>query len=407
MKNAAALILASLFLGIAPAPQASWPMYQYSPSHNAVFAKPGFRVTWVAELGGSINGGLAVVGNAIYVDSFDHYLYALDANTGSIRWRARANNLLMSTPVVANGAVIVGSGHNGFLESDATAQMWGRAEGDDVYAFDARSGALLWSKHTVGEDMASPAIRAGDLVFANGDMHAYSLRLSDGAQLWRDSLPGVDTMASTTIAGESAFISVCHNSPHFRQTVAIDVRTGRALWTNPNGSCDASPAVDRGIVLVDGNNEDVKSGYDPGGHDIIAALDERTGRTLWQRVSPSGPYTIVASGEHAIAGAAVSGVLYQSIVNRDEVVALDERTGRVLWRAGTAAPVKMSPVITQTHVIFGDTVGLLYTVDRKTGVVLRTSAFKYAFSTSPPVIVGDTLFVANGRYVFAIPLDVI
>jgi len=384
----------------------SWPMYQAAPSHNAVFDKPGFRVTWVAELGDRINGGLAVVGDTVYVDSFDKRLYALDLQTGHIRWSARAQNVLMSTPIVAAGRIIVGSGHDGFLPSDDSAQAWGRTEGDDVTAYDLH-GRKVWTFHTIGEDMASAAIANDAVAFANGDLHAYDLSLADGRPIWREQLRGVDTMASATVSDGRLFISTCHNSPHFRETRALDVKTGRTLWKNPNGSCDASPAVNRSIVFVDGNREDGIGPYDPGGQDIVAAIDEKTGRTLWQHVSPRGPYTIAVSGEHAIAGTAVSGVLYQSIVNRNELAAFDGRTGHVLWHVPTAAPVKMSPIVTGDRVIFGDTAGVLYSVDRRTGVVRHTGSFKDPFSTSPPVVVGETLLIANGRYIFAIPTSVI
>jgi len=179
------------------------------------------------------------------------------------------------------------------------------------------------------------------------------------------------------------------------------------LWKNSNGSCDASPAVDNGMVFVDGNNEDESGLYAPGGRDIVAAIDEKSGRTRWTYVSPAAPYSIVESGEHAIAGTAVDGVLYQSIVNQNRVMAFDERTGRVRWSAPTIGPVKMSPLVTKASVIFGDTVGVLYNVDRRTGKIRRTTSFKDPFSTSPPVIVGDTLLIANGRYIFAIPTSVI
>jgi outer membrane protein assembly factor BamB len=400
-----AAIFSFLIFVLQPVP-AAWQMYQAVASHNAVFARPGFRATWVAQLGDRINGGLAVVGDTVYADSFDQRLYALNLTTGDILWRARTNNVLMSTPIVDDGLVVVGSGHNGFLDADDSAQVWGRATGDDVIAFDLQ-GRKQWSFHTIGEDMPSAATDGKILAFANGDLHAYGLQLSNGHELWQTALSGIDTMSSATLAGNRLFIGLCHNMPHFQETIALDIRSGRTLWKNPNGSCDASPAVDKGVVFVDGNDEGVTGPYEPGGRDIVAAIDERTGRTIWTHVSSAGPYSIVASGEHAIAGTAVNGVLYQSIVNQDRVIAFDERTGRVLWTVRTVGPVKMSPVVVDQRVIFGDTTGILYSVERRNGVLRHTTSFKDPFSTSPPVIVGETLLIANGRYIFAIPTSVI
>lgn len=380
-------------------------MYQYSPSHNAVFATPELHASWIARLGGKINGGLAVVAGTVYVNSFDSHLYAIDVNTGKVRWKAATGNIVMSTPVVANGIVVVGSGHDGFLETDPNAETWGRRSGDNLIAFDAKSGKRLWSFHTTGEDMASPAISGTQIIFANGDLHAYSLDLRSGQRLWSQRLSGIDTMASATAHDGVAFISICHNMPHFRQTMAVRVSDGHLMWSNPNGSCDATPTVEDGIVLVDSNDEEVKMPYDSGGTDIVAGINEATGKTLWEHTSPPGPYTLVASGEHAIAGTAVSGVLYQSIVNKNVVAAFDAHTGSELWRVPTSGPVKMSPIATLGRVVFGDTAGLLYSVDRGTGDILHTWSFKNPFSTSPPIIIGDTLLIANGNAVLAIPWD--
>jgi outer membrane protein assembly factor BamB len=87
------------------------------------------------------------------------------------------------------------------------------------------------------------------------------------------------------------------------------------------------------------------------------------------------------------------------------VVALDERTGKELWTVHTSANVKMSPVVKGEVVYFGDTAGIFYRVDRKTGSILHTTSYLQPFSTSPPVIVGDTVFIANGQVVVAVPID--
>src|SRR5690348_18033614 len=137
-----------------------WPMYQRYPTHNAVFDEPqALKVRWTALTGAKINGGLAVSNGTIYAVSFDKKLYAIDERTGAVRWTANADNILMSTPVVQGGVVIVGSGKDGFLKpDDYISQVWGRPEGDDELAFSARDGRLLWKIHTVGQNMPSPAI---------------------------------------------------------------------------------------------------------------------------------------------------------------------------------------------------------------------------------------------------------
>jgi outer membrane protein assembly factor BamB len=370
-----------------------------------VLQRAGLRVHWLAPLGDKINGGLAVSGSTIYAVSFDKKLYAIDERTGQVRWSAQADNILMSTPVVKDGIVIVGSGKDGFLKpDDYMSQVWGRPEGDDVYAFSTRNGQLVWKLHTVGQNMPSPAIVHDVAILANGDLHTYAIDLSSGKPRWAVDLPGVATMASVTISNDVAFVSTCHNAPYTCETRAIDVRDGRTRWTNSYGGSDCTPTIDSGLVFVNASRDE-DSRFHTGGQITVAALDERTGKTRWTWTAPPGPYTYIASQERQITGTAYGGVLYQPIGNASRLIALSERSGKLLWTVHTSANVKMSPVVKGDAVYFGDTAGIFYRVDRKTGRIIHTSSYLQPFSTSPPVIVGDTIFVANGHTIVAAPID--
>jgi outer membrane protein assembly factor BamB len=386
-------------------PDEPWPMYQRFPSHNAVLQQTGLRVHWLTSLGDKINGGLAVSNGIIYAVSFDKKLYAIDERTGAVRWTAQADNILMSTPVVQGGIVIVGSGKDGFLKpDDYMSQIWGRPEGDDVYAYSTRDGHLVWKLHTVGQNMPSPAIAKDVAILANGDLHTYAIDLANGKPRWTVDLPGVATMASVNISNGVAFVSTCHNAPYTCETRAIDVRDGHTRWTNSYGGSDCTPTVDSGMVFVNASN-DSDSRFHTGGQITVAALDERTGKTRWTYRAPPGPYTYIASQERQITGVSYDGVLYQPIGNASRVVALNEKNGKLLWTVHTSANVKMSPVVKGDAVYFGDTAGIFYRVDRKTGRLIHTSSYLQPFSASPPVIVGDTIFVANGRTIVAAPID--
>lgn len=386
-------------------PSQTWPMYQYAPTHNAVFSASKFHYRWATTFGAKINGGMALLGTTLYVDSFDRRLYAIDVRNGHVRWSSAASNTLMSTPVIANNIVIVGSGENGFLRPDDWAsQVWGRPAGDDVRALAINSGKVLWIFHTPGEDMPSAAIDEGKVVFANGDLHAYSIDLDTGSLVWQSDLPGVDSMASVTVSDGLAFVGTCRNAPHTCETRALNIKDGRTVWEAPYGGNDASPAVDHGIVFVHGDVE-IMSPFHPGAQDVIAALDERTGRTLWVRNGPARPIALVASAEHEIAGTAVAGILYQSISNDNKVAAIDEVTGNPVWEMSTVGAVKMSPVVTDNRVYFGDTSGVLYDVDRRSGKIIHTTSFDSPFTVCPLIIAGRTMFAAYGDVVTAIPLE--
>jgi outer membrane protein assembly factor BamB len=388
-------------------PSASWLMYQRVPSHNAVLSRPGFRASWLTKLGDKINGGLAVTGDTLYVDSFDKKLYAIDLRTGAIRWSANADNVLMSTPVVQDGVVIVGSGDNGFLKpDDANSQIWGRPLGDDILAFSTTDGHLVWKLHTVGQDMPTPAIAEDAAIVANGDLHAYALDVSSGKQKWLVPLQGVAAMSSVNVHDGMAFVSTCHNAPYVCETRALSVHDGHTIWSNPYGGSDCSPTIDDGLVFVTANRDDIKR-FHTGGVNITVAIDEHTGRTVWTHTSEPGPYTFIGSNERQIAATADRGMLYQPIGNAGKVIAFDEHSGKVVWSVRTSANVKMSPIVKDDRVYFGDTAGILYNVDRRSGRILHASSYLQPFAASPPIIVGETLLIADGPFVLAAPLDTI
>ena len=279
----------------------TWPMYQYGATHNAVFDEPVLHADWQTGLGDRINGGFALEGTTLYAVSFDHKLYAIDAASGKILWSLQTDDILMSTPVYAKGILIVGSGHNGFMKpDDPVSQTWGRPEGNNVFAY-SLAGKPLWKFHTDGEDMPTPAIDGDTVVFGNGDAHAYALDLTTGKLKWQVPLAGAVTMASTAIDNDVAFISSCHNAPYYCETRALDARDGRTLWTNPNGGSDCAPAVADGLVFVNSNRND-EYHYHTGGTDIVAAIDERTGKTRWTYEGEPGPYTFPSTNERQIAG---------------------------------------------------------------------------------------------------------
>jgi len=381
----------------------AWPMYQRDATHNAVFGGPKLNANWQSPLGDRINAGFALDGDTLYAASFDHKLYALEAATGKIRWSAVTDDVLMSTPVLAKGLIIVGTGQNGFLKPlDPSSQVWGRPQGNDVLAY-SLDGKLVWKFHTAGENMPSPAIANDTVVFGNGDAHAYALDLATGKLKWQTALAGAVTMASTAIDGGVAFISSCHNAPYYCETRALDLRDGHTLWTNPNGGSDCAPTVAAGLVFVNSNRND-ETRFHTGGVDIVAAIDEHTGETRWTYEGEPGPYTFPVTNERQIAGTFADGVLYQSIGSASRMIAFEARTGKVLWNLRTWANVKMSPVIAGGRVYFGDTGGILYNVDQQTGEVIHTSSFLQPFSAAPPLIAGDTIFFAAGPVVVAMPV---
>jgi outer membrane protein assembly factor BamB len=384
-------------------------MYEFRPNHNAVFGS-GAPATWSTRLGGKINGGLAFAGGTIFVETFDRRASALDARTGRVLWSTPMPDVVMTTPIVADHLVIVGSGTSHVLTENGSRLIWGRPQGDDVVALDEGTGKVRWQRKTDGEDMPSPAlvkIHGTDaIVFANGDDHVRAWAVADGHTIWERSVPGIASMSSAAAADGRVFVVIgegSHSGTH-DHAIAIDPQSGRIVWGAPYGNADCSPAVAGGEVFVEGSNADT-SRAQPNAFNDVEALDERTGSLLWRWFSGYGTFTDAGSNEEGIAGLAADGMLYESIPATDRFVAFDARTGHVRWAVRTRAAVKMNAVEKSGLLYFGDTGGTFYAVEATSGRAVAERRYPSFFTTSSPVIFGETLYVANGDVVRAIPLS--
>ena len=123
----------------------------------------------LADGGGAspaVVNGVMYVDAALYADEVE-YIYALNANTGMFLWRQPIGvQTGSSSPAVANGLVFIGSLDN------------------NVYAFDARTGASAWTFTTVDKVWGSPTVANGVVYIASWDGTTYALHAASGAQLW-------------------------------------------------------------------------------------------------------------------------------------------------------------------------------------------------------------------------------
>jgi hypothetical protein len=130
---------------------------------------PDVLSPWAAVVGTRFHGREESSGKSVYVGSAAGSISALRTrpNTGSLLWRFQTEGPVVSSPVVENGRVYLGS----FDRS--------------AYALSADAGSLLWQYQTAGHIASSPAVD-GDIVYIGSFDHAvYALRANDGALLWR------------------------------------------------------------------------------------------------------------------------------------------------------------------------------------------------------------------------------
>lgn len=168
------------------------------------YGMDGFRELWRVPTEEGVWAKPLLVGESIIFPSLDHNLYAVDRETGLIRWAVDLGGGIASTPLLANDRLYVGSFNKSFFEisldgvilSSYETQnwVWGTPAIDEsgivyladlsgyVHALDTEAGlALRWS-----QQIAERGIRAGPLVVADRVVVASR----DGKVYWLDRYDG-------------------------------------------------------------------------------------------------------------------------------------------------------------------------------------------------------------------------
>ncbi len=207
---------------------------------------------------GRIPSSPAVASGMVYFGSYDGFFYAVDAASGKVAWKFRnpgerrfaATHLhgaipagetmpdpfdvYLSSPVVWNGGVYFGSGDG------------------NVYALDAMTGSLKWKFQTGDVVHSSPAIVDGKLYIGSWDSYFYALDAATGKESWRFKTEEdaeihnqVGIQSSATVADGVVYFG-CRDSNLY----AVDAVTGRQRWSYSNkGSwVIGSPVVHNGKV---------------------------------------------------------------------------------------------------------------------------------------------------------------
>jgi outer membrane protein assembly factor BamB len=329
----------------------------------------------------------------VYFGGFDGILYAVDAQTGVMKWtfvfeyerRFEGKRLhgypsgfqtipdswdiYTSSPAVSNGRVYIGSGDG------------------NVYCVDALTGILQWKFATGDIVHASPAISNNTVYIGSWDSYLYALDAETGQEKWRFKT-GEDTyirnqqgfQSSPAIADGTIYVG-CRDGHLY----AVDAATGRKRWDYPTnkGWVNSTPAI-RGGVVYAGTSD----GY------RFFALDAKTGRLRFTHDAKGAVFSSPAlAGEMAYVG-----------VSNGRLLAVDAKSGKLVWDFQTEGskrdPLKMlkpdgglnneaiyaryfgdyqdmvlafyrvfsvgaiwsSPVVDNGVVYFGSTDGLLYAV---------------------------------------------
>lgn len=291
---------------------------------------------------------------------------AYDAASGRSLWSVESKAAVSGGPGNGEGLVLVGT-------SDG-----------EVLALDEGSGAERWRVRVSSEVLSAPVAAQGVVVVRTVDGKLFGLDVHEGKRLWtHDSSVPALTLRSTSapvIAGDMVLGGFASG-----RLVALSINDGRMLWETVIAEPHGRSELER---LVDISAEPQVVGrtiYVTSYQGRVAALDLESGRLIWTRDMSS--YAGLSVDDHAV----------YITDDKGQVFGLDRRDGRALWKQDKLrARAVTAPEVYGEYVVVGDFEGYLHWMARDDGGFVARVRTDEAGILTPPMAVGDLLYV-NGK----------
>lgn len=323
-------------------------------------------IKWQFKTEGAVLSSPVIVNGVVFVGSSDRNLYAVDQNTGQQKWKFRANGPINSSPAVAEGIVYFTSLDGGFyaLDAETGTRKWRfrmelerRFQAKGLHGQSPRPQIIpdTWDFFT-----SSPAVFNGAVYFGSGDGNVYALNAKSGELQWKFETKDI-VHASPAIANNTVYIGSWDGNLY-----ALDAETGAEKWRYKAGEdpinynqigFQSSPVVVDGIVYVGCRDSH------------LYAIDAATGRKKWD---------YYMGGTWVSSTPLVRDGLVYTIGNK--FYALDAKSGRlkfILDEPKDWSP--SSPIIAGDQIYVGGFNGRLYSLNAKSGKLVwefKTEASK-------------------------------
>jgi outer membrane protein assembly factor BamB len=151
-----------------------------------------------------LRGSLALSGVKLFAGGIDGRAYAFDKRTGGVLWSIPVGAALNGHPVSAGGRVYFGS------------------EDGTLLALEESTGKLLWRYRTEGAIRGPVAVSNDTIFFGSGDGYVYAVRADRGRLIWRKRTgAGVDAV---TLTNQGLLAASLDNFAYFLNN------SGKMLW---------------------------------------------------------------------------------------------------------------------------------------------------------------------------------
>jgi outer membrane protein assembly factor BamB len=233
------------------------------------------RVAWRFQVNNRPFLRPAVGNGVLYVSAYFNRLYALDSQTGTIRWRSKATFNPSSPPTLVGNRLYV-------------------AAAESVYALDAATGATIWQTPGVGTVYASMPTVGGVVYVSSLARAVHALDAATGERRW--TVATGDKVYSTPAIDEQQGVVYIGGSDKY--LYALDAASGALHWRQVLDSSVSTPLLANGRLYASSD-----AGY-------LYALDPSSGAVIWQYAAGNGIVTPLVVEAQTLYAGTVDGYLY-------------------------------------------------------------------------------------------------
>jgi outer membrane protein assembly factor BamB len=258
----------------------------------------------------------------------------------------------------------------------------------------AKDFRVAW-KHGIGESsnrerhLTSPPVGADGKIFVmDAEAHVSAYDASSGARLWSKDMAERTKNDREAFGGGLAFDSgKLFMTSGFRFVAAMDASTGKLLWrTNTDSPIHDAPAVTSGLVMAINVDDDLE------------AYNSQTGAQDWTYQALTEPARILKASSPVPAGEAVIAPFASG-----ELMALHAANGNAEWSVTLSRTNRTNaiseirdiagrPVVFSGAVFAGSHSGLFASVDLRTGQLRWTLPIT---TIATPWPAGDVVYVVS------------
>jgi serine/threonine protein kinase len=288
---------------------------------------------WVFQCEDEIRGAPLFYDNNVFIGSYDHNLYSLNANDGKLNWKYATDGGVVTRPAAFEDDIFIGS------------------EDQRLHVISARSGKVNWTYYTEGRVYSSPCIAEGHVFFGSDDQHIHAVNVLSGRAAWRFET-AAPVRSTPCVAHETVFAG-SENGDFY----CVDFRGDMKWHYKAKVAVTSSPREADGIIYF--------SSLDSS----LYALDSRAGWVIWRFRMGKGSIASPCVSEGLVFIGSADGIIY----------AIDAHTSKEVWHFKTENQVSSSPAVFKDSIYFGSADGNLYSLE------LRTGHLRWKFATKGPI----------------------